>query len=163
MLREYWTFLILTLFFSLTLYIPKPALGQQTIQEETIPAQEQPAANPEGKSEPAPEGEASERSQQESQNIGYNVGSVLASAIYSPFKITYAGLGLLTGGLGYVLSGGRRDVASTIIYPAVRGSYVITPTQLKGQKPVIFVASPPQPSGQKQQTQTSEPASAPKY
>ena len=161
MSRKYRRFWILTIFFSLALYLPKPAVGQQSIQEETIPAQEQSAASPEGKFVPAPEGETSEMSQQEAQNIGYNIGSVLASAVYSPFKITYAGLGLLTGGLGYVLSGGRRDVANTIIYPAVRGSYVITPTQLKGQKPVIFVASPPQPGGQKQQTQTSEPGSPP--
>jgi hypothetical protein len=89
-------------------------------------------------------------SQEEAQSIGYGLGSVFASAVYSPLKITYAGLGLITGGLGYVLSGGRRDVADNIIQPAIRGSYVITPTQLKGEKPVVFVASPPQPARQPQ-------------
>ncbi len=148
MLIEYRRFWILALAVSLALFLPKAGVGQQTVQEESLPTQEEPAASPEG--EPAPEGDPSEMSQEEAQGIGYGLGSVLASAVYSPLKITYAGLGLLTGGLGYVFSGGRRDVANNIIYPAVRGSYVITPTQLRGQKPVIFVASPPQPAGQPQ-------------
>ncbi len=150
MLRGYRRFWILTLVFFLALFFPKPGVAQQSVQEEPIAAQEDPAASPEGEPTPAPEGESSEMSQQEARNIGYGLGSVLASAIYSPLKVTYAGLGLITGGLSYVLTGGRRDVAVNIIYPAVRGSYVITPTQLKGQKPVIFVASPPQLTGQPQ-------------
>ena len=79
------------------------------------------------------------------EDLGYGVGSVLASMFYSPFKITYAGLGLMTGGLGFLLSAGRADVANNIIYPALRGNYVITPSHLKGIEPVIFVG-PPGPS-----------------
>ncbi len=154
MIREYWRFWIFALLFSLALYLPNPAVGQQSVQEE-------PAASPEEEPAPVPEGEANEISQEKAQNIGYGVGSVFANTVYSPLKITYAGLGLLTGGLGYVLSGGRRDVAIAIIYPAVRGSYIITPTQLKGQKPVIFMASPVQPGGQQQQSQPPEPRSPP--
>ncbi len=154
MLREYRRIWILALVFSLALFVPRPGVAQQSVQEE-------PAASPEGEHAPATEGESSEMSQEEAQSIGYGLGSVFASAFYSPLKVTYAGLGLLTGGLGYVFSGGRRDVANNIIYPAVRGSYVITPTQLKGQKPVIFIASPPQPAGQPQQTTASDPDSPP--
>ncbi len=161
MLIEYRRFWILALVISLALFLPKPGIGQQSIQEEPLPTQEEPAASPEGEPAPAPEGESSEMSQEEAQSIGYGLGSVFASAVYSPLKITYAGLGLITGGLGYVLSGGSRDVANNIIQPAVRGSYVITPTQLKGQKPVIFVASPPQPAGQPQPPPPSEPDSPP--
>lgn len=150
MLRKSRRIWILALVISLALFLPKAGVGQQSVQE-------QPAASPEGEPAPAPAGESSEMSQQEAQSIGYGLGSVFASAFYSPLKITYAGLGLITGGLGYVLSGGRRDVADNIIYPAVRGSYVITPTQLKGQKPVIFVASPPQPAGQPQPAPLSDP------
>lgn len=161
MLIEYRRFWILALVISLALFLPKPGIGQQSIQEEPLPTQEEPAASPEGEPAPAPEGESSEMSQEEAQSIGYGLGSVFASAVYSPLKITYAGLGLITGGLGYVLSGGSRDVANNIIQPAVRGSYVITPTQLKGQKPVIFVASPPQPAGQPQPAPPSDPDSPP--
>ena len=156
-MREYRRFWILALVFSLALFLPKPGVAQQSVPEEPIAAQEEPTASPEGEPAPAPEGESSEMSQQEAQSIAYGLGSVFASALYSPLKVTYAGLGLLTGGLGYVLSGGRPDVANNIIYPAVRGSYVITPTQLKGQKPVIFIAPAPDPTRLPQPAPQSDP------
>ena len=91
--------------------------------------------------------------------MGYGVGAVLASMFYSPFKITYAGLGLLTGGLGFVLSAGNMDVANNIISPAVRGNYVVTPRHLKGEEPLIFVGLPPSPEpAQPQQTSSAAPA-----
>ena len=77
------------------------------------------------------------------QEAGYGVGAALASVFYIPAKVTYAGLGLLTGGLGYVLTGGRADVANNIIYPAVRGNYVVTPSHLKGTDPIYFVGPAP--------------------
>jgi hypothetical protein len=75
--------------------------------------------------------------------LGYGVGSVLANIFYMPAKVTYAGLGLLTGGLGYVFSGGRPEVANNIIYPSVTGNYVVTPSHLKGREPLYFVGAPP--------------------
>jgi hypothetical protein len=77
------------------------------------------------------------------EEAGYGVGAALASVFYIPAKVTYAGLGLLTGGLGYVLTGGRADVANNIIYPAVGGNYVVTPNHLKGTEPIYFVGAPP--------------------
>ena len=77
------------------------------------------------------------------ETAGYGVGAALASVFYIPAKVTYAGLGLLTGGLGYLLTGGRADVANNIIYPAVRGDYVVTPSNLKGSEPIYFVGAPP--------------------
>src|SRR2546427_754360 len=71
--------------------------------------------------------------------LGWGVGSVLANIFYMPTKITYAGLGLLTGGLGYLLTAGKGDVANEIIYPAVKGTYVVTPSHLKGEQPVVFI------------------------
>ncbi len=85
------------------------------------------------------------------EDFGYGVGSVLSSLFYSPFKLTYAGLGLLTGGMGFVLSAGNADVANNIINPAVRGNYVVTPSHLKGEEPLIFVGPPP--AAEPQQTQ----------
>lgn len=79
------------------------------------------------------------------EEAGYGLGSALANVFYIPAKVTYAGLGLLTGGLGFVLSGGRPDVANNIIYPAVRGNYVVTPSHLKGTEPIYFVGAPPPP------------------
>ena len=90
---------------------------------------------------PAPTNEPAEQSVTE--EAGYGVGSALANVFYIPAKVTYAGLGLITGGLGFVLSGGRSDVANNIIYPAVRGNYVVTPNHLKGSEPIYFVGAPP--------------------
>lgn len=85
------------------------------------------------------------------EDFGYGVGSVLSSLFYSPLKLTYAGLGLLTGGMGFVLSAGNADVANNIINPAVRGNYVVTPSHLKGEEALIFVGPPP--AAEPQQTQ----------
>ncbi len=76
------------------------------------------------------------------EELGYGFGSVLANVFYMPAKVTYAGLGLLTGGLGFVLSAGRADVANNIIYPSVKGHYVVTPNHLKGNEPLYFVGAP---------------------
>ena len=89
------------------------------------------------------------------EDLGYGVGAVLASMFYSPFKVTYAGLGLITGGLGYILSAGNLDVANNIITPAIRGNYVVTPGHLKGEEALIFVGPPP--SAEPQQTSSSAP------
>ena len=80
------------------------------------------------------------------EELGWGVGSVLANLFYMPAKVTYAGLGLLTGGLGYVFSGGRADVANNIIYPSIKGNYVVTPNHLKGTDPLYFVGAPPEPA-----------------
>jgi hypothetical protein len=77
------------------------------------------------------------------EELAYSVGSVAASIVYTPLKLGYAGLGLLAGGLSYVLTGGRKDVADSIIYPATGGDYVIKPDHLKGKEPWVFVGPPP--------------------
>jgi hypothetical protein len=86
------------------------------------------------------------------EDLGYGFGSVLANMFYIPAKVTYAGLGLLTGGVGYLITGGRADVANNIIYPAVGGNYVVTPNQLKGSEPLYFVGAPPVESSQAAQS-----------
>jgi len=97
----------------------------------------------------APQGQPLQTTEPSSgEDLGYGVGSVLASMFYSPFKLTYAGLGLITGGLGYVLSAGNTDVMNNIISPAVRGNYVVTPRHLKGEEALIFVGPPPPPEPQ---------------
>ena len=101
------------------------------------------AAEPSPEKEPPPSAEPTA-----GEDLGYGVGSVLASMFYSPFKLTYAGLGLITGGLGFVLSAGNTDVANNIISPAVRGNYVVTPRHLKGEELLIFVGPPPTPEPQ---------------
>ena len=81
------------------------------------------------------------------EEMGYGLGAAVASIFYIPVKFTYATLGLLTGGLGFALTGGRGDVANNIIYPAVKGNWVVTPNNLKGTEPLYFVGAPPPESG----------------
>src|SRR2546430_12664906 len=40
------------------------------------------------------------------EEAGYGIGAALASVFYIPAKVTYAGLGLITGGLCWAVSGG---------------------------------------------------------
>jgi hypothetical protein len=89
-------------------------------------------------------------------NVGYGVGSVLASCVYSPAKLVYAGVGGLTGGLGFLLSGGSQDVAKKIWTPSVRGTYVITPDMLKGKEQVQFVGQPETKTYQHQENKVQE-------
>lgn len=107
-----------------------------TVTATPLYAQTPPAAAQPTAAQPAAE-------QGVAEEAGYGVGAALASIFYIPAKVTYAGLGLLTGGVGYVLSGGSAEVANNIIYPAVRGNYLVTPSNLKGTEPIYFVGAPP--------------------
>ncbi len=114
---------VAAVFVASLLWLPyTPTLAQEAPPQATPPAQQE---------EPDP------------RDFGYGLGSILASLLYSPLKVTYAGLGLITGGLGFVLSGGRKDVINNIVYPALQGDYVVTPYHLKGEKPLIFIGPPP--------------------
>jgi len=124
MSKEHRKILSLVLALSLILSLPTLSAAQSLSPPEPAPAE-------------------LDEEQQAGQDFGWGVGSVLASVLYSPLKLTYAGLGLITGGLGFVLSGGRSDVANNIIYPAIQGDYVIKPSHLKGEEPVIFLGPPP--------------------
>ena len=72
-------------------------------------------------------------------HYGLGVGSVLATLVYGPVKVVYATLGSITGGLAYLLTGGRLDVPREIIQPAIRGDYVVTPEHLTFNQPLLFV------------------------
>lgn len=89
-------------------------------------------------------------------NVGYGAGSVLASCVYSPAKVAYALLGGLTGGLGFLLTGGNQDVANKIWTPSLRGTYVINPDMLKGKEQVQFVGQPDTKTYQPQENKVQE-------
>jgi hypothetical protein len=112
------TFLLVLI---MTLLVPVPVLPEES-------------QNPSPRSEPSM-----------ATDLGLGVGSALANVVYVPAKVVYAGLGLLTGGAAYVLTGGSSTVANRILTPAVRGTYVITPKHLTGEESVEFVGKPPSP------------------
>ena len=74
---------------------------------------------------------------------GVGIGSALCSLVYGPTKITYAILGLVFGGMAWGLAGGDADVANAVITPAVRGDYVVTPSHLRGERPLEFIGRRP--------------------
>jgi hypothetical protein len=98
-----------------------------------------------GRAEAQAKGQSSDTSLTAGE-VGYGAGSFVASLFYTPVKLTYAVLGLVAGGLGYVVTAGRTDVTKNIVAPAVRGDYVVAPSHLKGEKPLVFIGptdSPP--------------------
>ncbi len=75
--------------------------------------------------------------------FGLGVGSLLLTIPYGFCKTVYAVGGLVVGGLGWTLTGGRTDVARAIWQPALRGDYVVSPEVLTGEKPLTFVGRDP--------------------
>ncbi len=75
---------------------------------------------------------------------GLGAAAALTSLVYGPVKIVYATGGTLIAGFAWVFSGGDGDVAETVLVRAVRGTYVITPETLQGQREIEFVGRSPQ-------------------
>jgi hypothetical protein len=75
---------------------------------------------------------------------GFGALAAFCTVIYSPIKVLYATGGLLVGGLAWGLSGGDGDVLRAVVTPAVRGDYVITPSLLRGERPIEFFGRDPE-------------------
>jgi len=71
-------------------------------------------------------------------DFGLGLGSFVTSLIYAPVKLVYATGGVIFGGFGWVLSGGDTETAKSIIDPAVRGDYIVTPDILRGNRKLEF-------------------------
>ncbi len=76
---------------------------------------------------------------QSAAEAGWGIGAALSSVVYAPLKIAYATAGLVFGGIGWGLSGGDPGVFETVLAPAVRGDYVVTPAHLRGERELVFV------------------------
>ena len=77
------------------------------------------------------------------EEAGLGIGSGLLTLVYLPFKIVYAVLGGVVGGFTYALTGGDLETAQTVWEPSFYGTYVITPSHLKGDEPVRFYGVSP--------------------
>lgn len=71
-------------------------------------------------------------------DFGVGVGAVFTNIVYMPVKFVYATLGGITGSFAYVLTGFRFDLAKSIWVPSLGGTYVVTPSMLKGEDPIYF-------------------------
>ncbi len=69
---------------------------------------------------------------------GIGAVAALSTLIYGPVKLTYATLGLLVGGAAWGLSGGDQAVLESVVTPALRGDYVVTPDHVRMERSLEF-------------------------
>ncbi|MEO6026210.1 MAG: hypothetical protein ABIR79_05025 [Candidatus Binatia bacterium] len=79
-----------------------------------------------------------EEDPQYAYDFGVGVGAVFTNIFYMPVKFVYATLGGITGSFAYVLTGLNFDIAKNIWRPSLGGTYVVTPSMLKGEDPIYF-------------------------
>ncbi len=91
-------------------------------------------------------------------DFGLGVGAVMVDLVYMPVKFVYATLGGLTGGLAYVLTVGRTDTAMAIWRPSLGGTYVVTPSMLRGDDEIHFSGRSEEPEARSGRT-SEEPVS----
>ena len=72
------------------------------------------------------------------KDFGIGIGTIFTNIIYMPAKFVYATLGGITGGFAFCLTGGRMDIANGIWRPSLGGTYVVTPSMLRGEDPIYF-------------------------
>jgi len=72
---------------------------------------------------------------------GMGIASVFANLFYVPMKLGYAAIGGLTGGLGWAVSGGKREVADRIWIASIGGDYVLTREMLAGEEAIHFIGT----------------------
>src|SRR5207249_6528497 len=76
------------------------------------------------------------------EDAGWGSLTVLSNVVYMPAKLCYATLGGLTGGLAFALTAGDLQTAETVWVTTMGGTYVITPSMLQGQEPIVFTGTP---------------------
>ena len=74
---------------------------------------------------------------------GTGTAAAIATLIYGPVKIVYSLLGVVFGGFAWGLSGGDTEVLNAVVTPAIRGDYVITPSHIRGDRPIEFIGRRP--------------------
>lgn len=99
-------------------------------------------------------GGANEQTESTGTQYGLGAASVFLSIPYGLGKFLFATLGGIFGGFTYAFSGANEKAAKSVWDTSMRGTYVITPEHLKGEKTVRFLGSPAEGSSE---TTTQEP------
>ncbi|RMH36387.1 MAG: hypothetical protein D6690_05950 [Nitrospirae bacterium] len=63
----------------------------------------------------------------------------LLTPVYGAFKLAFAGAGIIIGGLTWVFTGGDDQAAQRVWDASMKGTYIITPEHLSGEKPIVFI------------------------
>ena len=72
-------------------------------------------------------------------SAGMQAAAAVSTILYFPFKAAFAIGGAIVGGLAYAFSGGNEQAAKSIWDTSLRGTYMITPDHLEGNRPVRFL------------------------
>jgi hypothetical protein len=72
-----------------------------------------------------------------SQEVVYGAGSAIGTLVYAPFKTSFCVVGAVTSGL--TLPFGGTSTAGKVATAACGGTWVITPSTLKGKEQIRFV------------------------
>ena len=81
------------------------------------------------------------RAEEYQENAGWGALAVLANVGYMPAKVLYAVGGGLTGGFAYALTGGDYDTARNIWEMSLGGTYVVTPSMIRGEQLIHFAGT----------------------
>jgi hypothetical protein len=107
-------------------------------------------------------GGSDERRQGTGAQYGLGTASVFLSIPYGLGKFLFATLGGIFGGFTYAFSGGNQKAAKSVWNTSMRGTYVITPEHLKGERAVRFLGVPPEEEDVSEEpTPSPEPMSTP--
>lgn len=77
---------------------------------------------------------------------GLGAAAALSSLVYSPVKLVYATGGLLVGSFAWAFTAGDSQVAEKVFTRSLRGNYVVTPSHLTGEEPLIFIGRDAEPA-----------------
>jgi hypothetical protein len=72
-------------------------------------------------------------------NAGMQAAAAVSTILYFPLKVAFAIGGGIVGGLAYAFSGGNEQAAKSIWDTSLRGTYLITPDHLQGDRPIRFL------------------------
>jgi hypothetical protein len=90
-----------------------------------------------------PKASAEERRESTASQFGLGAASFFLTLPYGLVKVVYASFGGLIGGVTYALTAGNERAANAVWHTSLRGTYIITPDHLKGDKAVRFFGVPP--------------------
>lgn len=74
-----------------------------------------------------------------SREGGLGAAAALSTLIYGPVKLLYATGGLIVGGFAWAFTAGDSQVAEKVFTRSLRGTYVLTPDHLTGEREVVFI------------------------
>lgn len=108
-------------------------------------------------------GGANEQTENNGVQYGLGAASVFLTIPYGMVKFVFATLGGIFGGFTYAFSGANEKAAKSVWDTSMRGTYVITPEHLKGEKSVRFFGVPgeSEPEGVSPEPTPLEPAPEP--